>query len=62
MNSLDPRLIQNQEYLLEHNPQEAKSISDFVFSGNLDEGSVIRDIITFNIQNNLPEQYLYIYS
>ena len=52
---LDPQLVQNQEYLLEHKQQEAKNIPDPVFSGNLDEGSVIRDIITFNIQNNLPE-------
>ena len=52
---LDPQLVQNQEYLLEHKQQEAKNIPDHVFSGNLDEGSVIRDIITFNIQNNLPE-------
>ena len=53
--NLDPQLVQNQEYLLENKQQEAKNIPDPVFSGNLDEGSVIRDRITFNIENNLSE-------
>lgn len=52
---LDPQLVQNQKRLLEFDQQETKNVPDPVFSGNLDEGSVIRDIITFYIKNNLPD-------
>jgi hypothetical protein len=44
---LDPELVQNQVNFQNYQQQEAKNTPDPVFSGNLDEGSVIRDIITF---------------
>ena len=52
---LDPELVQNQVNFQNYQQQEAKNIPDPVFSGNLDEGSVIRDIITCNIENSLPD-------
>jgi predicted DNA-binding protein YlxM (UPF0122 family) len=59
---VDSQVVQNQQLLQQCNQHEARNIPDPVFSGNLDEGSVTRDIVTFYIENNLPdhlvEQYV----
>jgi hypothetical protein len=59
---LDSQVVQNQQLLPQCNQHEARNIPDPVFSGNLDESSVTRDIVTFYIENNLPdhlvEQYV----
>ena len=52
---LDPELVQNQYYVQQCNQMDAQNIPDPVLSGNLEEGSAIRDIITFYIENNLPD-------
>ena len=52
---VDPLSVQNQVQLQMHNEQEAKNIPDPIFSGNLEEGAIIRDIITLNIGHNLPD-------
>ena len=47
--------VEKQVRLQMHNEQKTRNIPDPIFSGNLEEGAVIRDIITLNIEHNLPD-------
>lgn len=53
---VDKELVQQQQCAQIVNQQQAKTIPDPIFSGTLDEGAVIRSIITSFIEKNLPEQ------
>ena len=54
-NLIDPEVVENQYKVKTKQVDEAKNVPDPVFSGNLDEGAAIRDIITTYIQDNLPD-------
>ncbi|XP_028412532.1 protein ALP1-like [Dendronephthya gigantea] len=53
---VDQELVQQQYEVQINNQQLAKNVPHHVFSGNLDEGDVIRNIITSYIEKNLTKQ------
>ena len=54
-NLMDNDLVQNQICVHDQNAHNYQSIPDPIYSGNIEEGKVIRDILTSYIQVNLPD-------